>query len=322
NADISMFDAKASGKNRLRFYENAMGESSSRRFALESRLKKACDENEFVVFYQPQFDCTNGELCGIEALVRWNHPELGLLSPKMFIPIAEDNGMIISIGEQILYKVCKEIKEWLNEGLLRVPVFVNISARQFMEGDLPNTLAHVLAQTELAPQHLGIEITESYSMQDVGYTIDTLKELREMGIRISIDDFGTGYSSLSYLKRFPLDTLKIDQSFVHGIPRDHENMAIVKAIVNLAHSLDLKVVAEGVETVDQIDFLRSERCDELQGFHFSKPVSSERVRNILRRARKRNNADASPTSVLEPRVVKDEHLWQLPTRASTWVRQA
>lgn len=287
HADLSLDSAKRAGKNRVKLYSKALGEVAGKRHALESRLRQAHDENELVMFYQPMFDMQTGEITGIEALVRWRHPELGVLSPKMFIPIAEECGLMHSIGERILSMACAQNKFWQLEGFPRVPVHVNISASQFQDGQLVHVIERVLKKTGLEPQYLELEISEAHSMQDVTYSIETLKKLKNLGVRIALDDFGTGYTSLNYLKRFPVDALKIDRSFVQGIPADQRNMAMVKSIVDLAHNLDLNVVAEGVERREQIDFLRRARCDRMQGFHFGEPLPGERVRNLFRRIKDR-----------------------------------
>ncbi len=264
--------AKKLGGNNYKYYVKEMGESASERLALEAALRKAVERGELVLHYQPMVDLATGNVTGSEALVRWNHPDHGLLAPDKFIPLANEIGMIIEIGEWVLRQACRQTKLWHDMGFFPLSISVNVAAAQFGHPKLLDQVADVLAKTGLDPQHLELEITESVLMQDSETTTAMLRALKKMGIKISLDDFGTGYSSLSYLSRFPIDILKIDKSFIHGINRNSDDYAIVRAITALARSLNLSVVAEGIELTEQLDSLRREKCDRVQGYLFSKPL--------------------------------------------------
>ncbi|MBP1931674.1 putative bifunctional diguanylate cyclase/phosphodiesterase [Ammoniphilus resinae] len=281
NADRAMYQAKDQGKNNYQFYEKDMEAQYTKRLKLENDLRKALARKEFVLYYQPQVDIRNHEVIGVEALIRWNHPETGFISPAEFIPLAEETGLIVPIGEWVLYTACLQNKAWQDAGFNPMRMSVNLSARQFRQADIDVLVARVLKETGLDPQYLDLEITENMSMFDVDMTTEILQKLKRLGVSISIDDFGTGYSSLNYLKRFPIDSLKIDQSFVHDIHSDTDDAAIVKAILAMAHSLDLKVVAEGVETERQLSFLKEQRCDQAQGYYFNRPLSAEHLESML-----------------------------------------
>ena len=242
---------------------------------MESGLRKAVENDELVVFYQPLINLEDNKLIGMEALLRWKHPEKGMISPGDFIPLAEETGLIEPIGEWVLEAACTQNKKWQDAGYPPVKVSVNMSVRQFSKKNVAEMISDILKKTGLSPEYLGIEITESIIMQDVKSTIAKLKKLHDMGICLSIDDFGTGYSSLSYLKLFPINFLKIDRSFVFNITSDSTDAAIATSIILLAHSMNLKVVAEGVETEEQLELLRQQGCDYVQGFFFSKPVAAE-----------------------------------------------
>lgn len=280
-ADIAMYRVKGQGKNNYQLYDLSMDAKAFEHIALENSLRRAIERDELVIYYQPQASLSNGEITGLEALIRWEHPEFGLVLPSKFIPIAEDSGLIVPLGEWVIREACRQNKAWQDAGLQPVPVAVNLSARQFFEKRLPETISEALSETGLSAKYLTLEITESSTMHDVDYTTATLNRLKEMGIKIAMDDFGTGYSSLSYLKRFPLDMLKIDRTFVKGIPNDREDAVIISAIVALAHNLELMVIAEGVETEDQLMFLRSLKCDEMQGFYLGRPVPAKEVIKFL-----------------------------------------
>ncbi|MCZ6679061.1 MAG: EAL domain-containing protein [Candidatus Poribacteria bacterium] len=281
SADTAMYHAKEGGRNTYQFYTKDMNLHTVDRLTLESDLRRAVEREEFLLHYQPQFSLNTGEVTGVEALIRWHHPERGLVAPSQFIPLAEETGLIIPIGEWVLRAACVQNKAWQAAGFPPVRVAINLSARQFWDKRLFETVAEVLEDTGLNPRYLGLEITEGSAMQDVDYTISASQMLKEIGVQLSVDDFGTGYSSLSYLKRFPIDMLKIDRSFVMDIPADSDDVAITTAIIALAHSLGLKVIAEGVETEDQLQFLRSLQCDEAQGFLFSRPLPAEEVTKLL-----------------------------------------
>ncbi|MHB9101182.1 MAG: EAL domain-containing protein [Sulfuricella sp.] len=293
NAGAAMYRAKAAGGNGFNFYTAGMNVHSLERLNLENKLRHAIERDAFVVHYQPQVDLRTGEIVGMEALVRWQHPELGLVSPARFIPVAEESGLIVPLGEWVLRTACTQNMAWQRAGLKPISVAVNLSARQFRQPDLVEVVAGILRETELDPTHLELELTESLVMQNVEVTIATLGRLKAMGIKLSIDDFGTGYSSLSYLKRFPIHTLKIDQSFVRDITTDPDDAAIAKAIISMAHDLQLRVIAEGVETEEQKSFLQQRHCDEMQGFFFSKPVPAVDFEVLLRERRCLQMADST-----------------------------
>ena len=282
NADAAMYRAKELGRNNAQYYAAEMNLKAMERLVLENGLYHALERNEFLLHYQPQVDLRSGEIAGMEALVRWQHPELGLVSPAMFIPVAEDSGLIVSLGEWVLRTACAQNKAWQLAGFKPISVAVNLSARQFRQPDLAEMVAAILGETGLDPACLELELTESLVMQDVEKTIATLSKLKAMGIKLSIDDFGTGYSSLSYLKRFPIDTLKIDQSFVRDITTDPDDAAIAKTIISMAHDMQLRVIAEGVETEAQKSFLQQRHCDEMQGYLFSRPLPAEMFETLLR----------------------------------------
>lgn len=279
-ADIALTRAKDKGKNNVQVFHTSMKTVSLKRLTLESELRKALNQNEFELKYQPQMDIKTGAIVGFEALIRWNHPEKGLIPPMDFIPFTEESGMIIPIGEWVLQEACRQNKLWQNQGLAHVPVSVNLSTRQFLQYNLRDKVAEVLHSTGLDPAYLELEITESSTM-DVDYATGLLLELKSLGVKISIDDFGTGYSSLSYLKRFPIDKLKIDQSFVRDIMTDPNDAAIVASIISMTRHMNLKVIAEGVETEEQLGFLHHNHCNEIQGYWFSPPLSAEQAEALL-----------------------------------------
>jgi EAL domain-containing protein (putative c-di-GMP-specific phosphodiesterase class I) len=276
NADAAMYRAKEEGRNSIQYYTAEINSRVLQRLMLENSLRVALERNEFTLHYQPQVSLLDGRMSGMEALLRWRHPELGMISPANFIPLAEDTGLIIPIGAWVLRTACKQAKAWQDAGLPPVRVAVNLSARQFRE-NIPQLVEKVLAESGLPPHYLELEITESVAMQHAESTEQTLFALRDMGVRLSIDDFGTGYSSLSYLKRFPINKLKLDQSFVRDIITDPDDAAI-----SLAHGMKLDVIAEGVETESQLRFLHGQRCDAIQGYYFSRPVEAAQMEQLLR----------------------------------------
>jgi len=284
NADTAMYCAKERGKNNFQFFTSEMNNRILEKLFIESRLRHALENGEFSVCFQPQVETSTEEIVGVEALARWTNPELGEVPPSKFIPIAEDTGLIAAMGEWVLREACMKSQAWREEGLHPMTVSVNLSARQFHRQNLVETISSIIEETGIDAKCLELEITESVIMQDVEDTVETLKRLKKLGVRLSIDDFGTGYSSLSYLKRFPIEVLKIDQSFVSDITGDSEESSVVSAIIALAHSLDLKVVAEGVETKEQLDFLRGKGCDRIQGYYYMKPLPDEEIRSLLRRS--------------------------------------
>ncbi|CAN7518330.1 EAL domain-containing protein [Caballeronia sp. LjRoot29] len=284
-ADIAMYRAKDMGRNTYQFYQPEMNASVGARMDVERRLRRALRDAEFLLHYQPQVDLSTGEIVGMEALVRWMDPEFGLVSPGAFIPVAEECGLIGPLSEWVLREACRQNKAWQDEGLPPARMSVNLSARQFQQRDIRVLVTSVLAETGLAPHYLEIELTESAIMHNGEDTVTTLSELAALGISIAIDDFGTGYSSLSYLKRFPVDRLKIDRSFVADIGSPGGNETITSAIIALAHSLELRVIAEGVETAAQLDFLVARDCDEMQGFFFSQPLPASDIPAMLLNSR-------------------------------------
>ncbi len=282
NADIAMYHAKDTGRNKFQFYSEEMNVSTMKRLTMEAELKKALERDEFVLYYQPQVEAETGTIVGLEALVRWEHPENGLLSPLEFITIAEETGLIIPLGEWVLQTACEQMQAWQQTGLTPLRISVNLSGRQFKQYDIIKSVQNILDATHLDPRYLELELTESVLMNDVEENISTLRKLKESGLKLSVDDFGTGYSSMSYLKRFPLDTLKIDRCFVKDIMTDPNDAAITKAIIALAKSLNLKTIAEGVETEDQFTFLREEGCDQIQGYLISRPLPAEEIVVLLK----------------------------------------
>ncbi|MDC4204275.1 MAG: EAL domain-containing protein [Candidatus Manganitrophus sp.] len=281
HADTAMYRAKEQGGNNYQLYAPAMNQHATKRLALENNLRRALEREEFLLYYQPKVDLTTGQIVGMEALIRWKSPEAGMVSPAKFIPLAEETGLIVPMGEWILRTACAQNKAWQKQGLPPVRMGVNLSARQLQRQNLIGTIAHVLNETGLDPNYLELELTESLIMKSNESTMTELRELHLGGIEISIDDFGTGYSSLSYLKRLPIDTLKIDKSFVQDVTTDPDDAAIVAAIITMAHTLKLKVVAEAVETVEQLEFLRGLKCDQMQGYLFSKPLPAEEITRLL-----------------------------------------
>lgn len=282
HADIAMYRAKELGRNNYQFYSCAMNARTLERLHLEAELRHALERDEFVLHYQPQVDLHSGQIVGMEALIRWNHPELGMVPPDHFIGLAEETGLIIPIGAWVLRTACAQNGRWQRSGFAGLRVAVNLSARQFGAKDLINSIIAVLEETGLAADSLDIELTESALMADVDGAVASMRALKAIGIHLSLDDFGTGYSSLSYLKRFPIDVLKIDQSFVRDIMSDPDDAAIVASIISLAHNLKLRVIAEGVETAAQSAYLRRHGCDDMQGYYFSKPVPAAAFEQMLR----------------------------------------
>ncbi|HXY62741.1 MAG TPA: bifunctional diguanylate cyclase/phosphodiesterase, partial [Nitrospirota bacterium] len=275
NADVAMYHAKNQGRNNYQFYTKAMNATALQRLDLENDLRKALDRGEFLLYYQPTVDIKTRTINGAEALIRWNHPNKGMIFPGEFIPLAEETGLIVPIGEWVLRAACIQNKAWQDAGNKKFCVAVNLSGRQFDEEGLIGIVSNALRDSGLAPQYLVLEITESTIMKNPEKAATTLQKLKGMGIGLSIDDFGTGYSSLGNLRKFPLDTLKIDRSFVMNIPANNDDAAITTAIIAMAHSLKLDVIAEGVESEDQHSFLHEQECDAVQGNLFSQPVPAE-----------------------------------------------
>jgi diguanylate cyclase (GGDEF)-like protein len=281
NADSAMYRAKEYGRNNYQFYVADMNVKARERLMLESQLRRALDRNEFTLYYQPRVDLFSGQVIGAEALLRWRHPDMGLVPPVQFIPILEETGMIIPVGEWVLQQASQQNRTWQDLGLKHIRMAVNLSVRQFIQKELADSILSIIERAGLAPEYLELEITEDLLLEHNQTNIITLTKLRNRGIHISIDDFGTGYSSLSYLKRLPIDTLKIDQSFLRDIENDPDNKTITSAIIAMASSLHLNVLAEGVETEEQLAFLRAQGCNEIQGFSFSKPLTAVEFEKLL-----------------------------------------
>ncbi len=292
NADIAMYRAKEHGKNNYQFYSSQMNLHSFERLMLERFLRRALEQDEFQLYYQPKINLVTGCVTGMEALLRWMHPGMGMISPTRFIPLAEETGLIVPIGAWVLHAACAQNQAWMRQGLPALRVAVNLSARQFAQDGLHATIVRVLAETGLPPGLLELEITESVTMENPEHAAALLRELKALGIILAIDDFGTGYSSLSYLKRFPIDNVKIDRSFVKDIPHDEDDVAITQAVIAMAHSLRLKVIAEGVETAEQLEFLRRHGCEEAQGYLFGAPLPADEFEERILRRR-----DGVPCSV-------------------------
>ena len=300
NADTAMYHAKESGRNNFQYFTPRMNEVAQERLLLETRLRRAIRQREFVLHYQPIVSALTGEIVGMEALVRWQDPERGLVPPAQFIRVAEDAGLINSLGAWVLEEACRQNREWHDEGLARLPVAVNLSAEQFRGRALAETITEALERSGLEARYLALEITETLLMEQSEQTVSLLGRLNAMGLQLSIDDFGTGYSSLSYLTRFPIHKLKIDKSFVRDIGSDPSDAAITSAVIALAQSLRLKVLAEGVETREQLDFLRQRGCHELQGYLFSKPLPADEFAVFVRSWDAGAYTSRIPADVLHP----------------------
>ncbi|WP_124951392.1 putative bifunctional diguanylate cyclase/phosphodiesterase [Sulfuriferula thiophila] len=280
-ADIAMYEAKDAGKNTFHFYTPELNQAVTERLELANDLRRAVEREEFRVFYQPRVDVSSGKIVGAEALIRWQHPEKGLISPDNFIPISEETGLIVPMGEWILNEACRQNKSWQEAGLPPISVSVNLSPIQFRQPGLIDAVTNALRQTGLNSRYLELELTESFFMQDAERINVAITAMKTLGVELAIDDFGTGYSSLSYLKRFPVNHLKIDKSFVQEIDTSPDDAAIVRAIITLGHELGLKVVAEGVETLANYTFLQEHNCDEIQGYYFSRPVPAYHLELLL-----------------------------------------
>jgi len=282
NADLAMYQAKENGRNNYQFFEKDMNVRALERQSVEENLCFALDRDELVMHYQPKIDLKTGEITGVEALIRWQHPERGLIGPLQFISVAEDCGLMLPIGNWVLRESCRQAKAWQDAGLRPIEMAVNVSSVEFRNEDFLEGVRAILEETGLNPHYLGLELTESVLMQHAEFTVPVLKKLKAMGVRLAIDDFGTGYSSLSYLRQFPIDTLKVDQSFVQGINADTDDGTIINAVINMGGNLKHRVIAEGVETVEQVAFLQAHGCDEGQGYYFSRPVPASQFAKLLK----------------------------------------
>ena len=282
NAELAMYYAKSHGRNSYKFYSSDLNVQSSEYMALANSLHRAIDRNELRVFYQPLVDLQSGQIVGAEALARWQHPDLGIIMPSKFIPVAEQTGLMLRLTEVILYSVCEQMQAWRKADIDYGFVAVNLSGQHFRpDNNLIELIGKVLQDTGIDPEHLELELTESIIMQNAEFTIQVLSQLQAIGVKVAIDDFGTGYSSLSYLKHFPVNTLKIDRCFIQDITTDRHDATISLAIIDLAHSLSLQVIAEGVETAEQIQFLKENNCDQVQGYFFSPPLPAPEFEKML-----------------------------------------
>jgi diguanylate cyclase (GGDEF)-like protein len=282
NADTAMYQAKENGRRSFQFFKPAMNVRAVERQFIEEGLRRALERREFALHYQPKVNLTTGAITGAEALIRWTHPTRGLISPADFIPVAEDCGLILPIGAWVLREACEQARAWMDAGLPATSVAVNVSAMEFRNENFLDGLVAILSETGLDPRSLELELTESVLMKHAAATATILRTLRESGIRVAVDDFGTGYSSLSYLQKFPVDAVKIDQSFVRQISTAGDDTTIVKAVIGMARGLKLRVIAEGVETPEELAFLRAYRCEEAQGYYFSRPVPAQQFAMLLR----------------------------------------
>lgn len=281
NADLAMYYAKRVGGNAYRYFSIDMTDAAKRRLLLDNQLHKAVERNEFELHYQPQFDLTTGQYCGVEALLRWNCQELGRISPAEFIPLAEDNGLIIQIGEWVLREACLQAKSWQGKNVALTRMAVNVSGKQLLHKAFPLLVATVLAEIGLNPDALELEVTESALIFEEDSVLEVLQALKKIGVQLSIDDFGTGYSSLSRLMNFPIDCLKIDQSFIRDLEQNSAKTAIVTAIIKMAEGMSMNVIAEGIETQDQLEFVKRNNCKEVQGYLLCKPLPSIQVEAFL-----------------------------------------
>ncbi len=282
NADAAMYRAKEQGRNNYQYFTREMNERATQRAQMEAALRRAIERKEFLLYYQPKVDLESGDICGLEALLRWQHPDKGIVLPREIIPVLEDTGLIVPVGEWVMREVCRQAQAWRKAGIAVPPIAINLSARQFQQKELEATVRGILSETGVDPSLIQFELTESLLMEEPDAAALTLRGLKESGVKISVDDFGTGYSSLAYLKRFPIDALKIDRAFIRDITTDPEDAAIALAIIGLAHSLKLKVIAEGVETEGQLNFLSTHACDEMQGYYFARPIAPAEIEAKLR----------------------------------------
>ncbi|QHQ61972.1 EAL domain-containing protein [Anaerocolumna sedimenticola] len=283
NADSAMYAAKANGKNTFVYFNDAINEKLMDKIQIQSELRKAIENNEFIVYYQPQIDLSTEKIVGFEALIRWNHPEKGILSPGEFIAFTEETGLIVPIGYWVLKSACCQLKKWEEEGFHNLTIAVNISARQFKDQDFANMVRETINETGINPGNLELEITESIALLDLEYSVAMIQKLKDLGVKFSLDNFGTDYSSMNYLKRLPVNNLKIDKSFLDSVTDNRSEQNIVQTIISLAQNLDIAVIAEGVEKNEQAQFLKSVKCNKAQGFLFSEPVSGDMADQVLKK---------------------------------------
>ena len=290
NSDMAMYHAKDGGRNNVQFFDEQMNKKAVELLEMENDLRYAIERGELELYYQPQYGTANCSMHGVEALLRWHHKTRGMIPPSYFIPIIEDTGLIIPIGEWVLRQACNDMAQWQKDNIGVNRIAINVSARQFKQPGFIDLVQEVIADSTIDPRQLELELTESILIDDLDHTLDILTRLRAMGVRMAIDDFGTGYSSLNYLKQFPVDTLKIDQSFIQNLPHNNDDAQITRTIISMAHNLGLGVIAEGVETKEQLEFLQQVECEEVQGFYFSKPVPAKTLIENINKKLKDDNS--------------------------------
>ena len=283
NADSAMYAAKANGKNTFVYFNDSINEKLMDKIQIQSELRKAIENNEFLVYYQPQIDLGTEKIVGFEALIRWNHPEKGILSPAEFIAFTEETGLIVPIGYWVLKSACRQLKKWMEDGYGNLVIAVNISLRQFKDQDFANMVRETILETGIDPGHLELEITESIALQDLEYSVAVIQKLKDLGVKFSLDNFGTDYSSMNYLKRLPINNLKIDKSVMDTVTDNRSDQSIVQTIISLAQNLDMSVIAEGVEKDEQAQFLKSVKCNKAQGFLYSEPLSGDMAGQVLKK---------------------------------------
>lgn len=300
HADVAMYRAKAKGRNCFQTYSREMGIQALARMGLESALRDALERDQLELHYQPQIDGISGNIVGVEALVRWHHPELGMVSPIEFIPLAEETGLIIPIGEWVLRTACAQAVAWHAIGHTSLSMAVNMSAKQFQQQDVPSIVRQVLQDSGLPPQSLELELTETTLMHDTEAAVEAMRQIKSLGVRLALDDFGTGYSSLSYLKRFPIDVIKIDKSFTNEVTSDEDAASITRAIIAMARSMNMTTVGEGVETAEQFKLLSALGCDVMQGYHICRPLSADKI--LARLNEGRGNAERANNKNVETKI--------------------
>jgi predicted signal transduction protein with EAL and GGDEF domain len=296
NADLAMYHVKEEGRNNFQFYSEKLNAKSLEQLTLEAGLRHALGRNQFQIYYQTKRDIGSGLITGMEALLRWQHPDLGTVAPSQFLPIAEETGLIVPIGKWVLRNACQQNVAWQNQGLPHLSIAVNLSVRQFFDKDLPTDIKAILADTGMDAHLLELDVTENLMMHDVEKTIRVLTELRKMGIRVAIDNFGIGYSSLSMLKKFPIDTIKIDRSFIREITDITKDHSLTDAVIAMGKTLSLNVVAQGVETKKQAEYLRQNACNEFQGFYLNKPLPADKISTLLRTQSNIMKTDTNPSA--------------------------
>ena len=306
NADLAMYHAKSKGRNNYRFFESSMNQASLERVELEYEIQAALEHEEFVLYYQPKINTNTEHVVGVEALIRWQHPKKGLIPPDVFIPMAEESGLMLSLGEWVLRSACHQLGQWQKQGMSHLQVSINLSASQFLQKDFSVIVDSILTKENLDPSLLEIEITESMAMDDPHESIQSMHKLRQIGIKLTVDDFGTGYSSLSYLKQFPINYLKLDRSYVKDIETDPSDAVICSAAISLAHNLGLQVVAEGVETEKQYQYLKRLNCDMMQGFYFCKPLPANEVEAFIQSHHININTQTTPVKPINILVIDDD----------------